>query len=222
MGDKDDRFAGLLPDPQQTSCKLSRASARRARQKARPSAAHPGRRTGCGRSQRAASCRRKAGAGSGARNRKVRPGPGNAAPDRRSAPAAADRLQPELDIAERRPPRKQRVLLEEAGPAHQQRAAPGRDEMTAFRHGHGVAVTLLLANHDASLPIAYGPVSRRIGPGIAPGATRPRPRRRLSKPSLRSPWSRSLLHRSGLAPPTLCRLSRQPDNVLLALPSCEY
>jgi SRSO17 transposase len=54
-----------------------------------------------------------------------------------------------------------------------------------------VAVTLSLANHDASLPIAYR-LSQRIGPRIRRVGTRPRyPRRWLSTPSPRSPSSRS-------------------------------
>jgi SRSO17 transposase len=55
-----------------------------------------------------------------------------------------------------------------------------------------VAVTLSLANHDASLPSLIGSISLRIGLRIRRVGTRPRYRRRsFSKPSLRSLSSRS-------------------------------
>src|SRR5260221_4436007 len=51
-----------------------------------------------------------------------------------------------------------------------------------------VAVSLSLANHDASLPIAFGFICPRIGPRIGRGGKRPRWRRRTPfKPSPRSP-----------------------------------
>jgi len=85
------------------------------------------------------------------------------------------------------------------------------DQPSRTRSGTGYASVAGSERKRALRPMPpcrslIGPISRRIGPGITPGATRPRRRRGLSKPSLRSPWSTSLLHRSGLAPPTRCRL----------------
>ena len=54
-----------------------------------------------------------------------------------------------------------------------------------------IAVSLSLANHDASLPVAYRLYLPEGGPRIGSGATRPRCRRRSpSKPSRKSPCSR--------------------------------
>ena len=54
-----------------------------------------------------------------------------------------------------------------------------------------VAVSLSLANHDTTLPVAYRLYRLRNGPRIGSGGTRPKCRRRSpSKPSHKSRWSR--------------------------------
>ena len=55
-----------------------------------------------------------------------------------------------------------------------------------------VAVTLSIANHHASLPIAYRLICRRLGSAMRPAAPRPMFRRRSSsRPSRRLRWNRS-------------------------------
>ena len=82
VGDEDDGLAGGAAQMRSSSSWSARGSGRPARRTARPSAGRPGRRRGCGRWPRAASCRRRARADTGPRTRPGPPGPGSRGPSR--------------------------------------------------------------------------------------------------------------------------------------------